>query len=299
MSIIQPPYEALSTLWKRLALFLETIKFEHSIFALPFAVLSAFLVSRGFPQWNEFGWIILAMVGMRTFGMAANRLFDAKIDAENPRTASRAIPTGRITHAEVIGYMLISLTVYGIAVAFLNPITWILAPVPLAVMLIYPFMKRFTWLSHFGLGSVYLIVPPATALAFTGEIVSVGFILLGFAGMAWVAGFDVLYATADYEFDKKGGLHSIPSRFGIPASLWMVRILHIMSASLLFAAGALIEVGYLYYIGATAATLLLAYENSLVKSADLSKLNKAFFAMNGVIAIVFGVFVCIDAVLLS
>lgn len=276
--------------------FLETIKFEHSVFALPFAVLTTFIVAGGWPDWAGFAWIVLAMVGMRTFGMAANRLIDAKIDARNPRTASRALPAGRIQSREVVFYMAISAVAFGIAVSQLDSLAWWLSPIPLAVMLGYPYLKRFTWLAHFGLGAVYLIVPPATWIALTGELPA-GIIILGFGAMLWVSGFDVLYATADYDVDRREGLHSIPKRFGIPSSLWIARGLHALSVVLLLLAGALLDSGPLYFVGAGLAGLLLAYENSLVRAHDLSKLNMAFFTMNGVIAIVLGMFVCLDEVL--
>ncbi len=280
---------------RRFVLFLETIKFEHSIFALPFAVSAAFMVSGGWPHWDAFGWVILAMVSMRTFGMAANRLIDAEIDARNPRTASRPTATGVVSKTQLSGYLLVSGAIFVGATSQLNSMAWPLAPIPLAVMIGYPYMKRFTWLAHFGMGSVYLIVPPAVAIAMTGELPAWS-IVLGFAGMLWVAGFDVLYATADREVDSQQGLHSIPQQFGIATSIYTTRALHLTAAVLLFVAGAVLEVGVIYYIGAAAAALLLAYENSLVSPRDLSRLNMAFFTMNGVIAVVYGTFAAVDAV---
>jgi 4-hydroxybenzoate polyprenyltransferase len=281
--------------WQRLALFLEAIKFEHSVFALPFAVLAAFISASGTPERSGLFWVLVAMVGMRTFGMAANRLIDAEIDARNPRTATRAIPAGTISRRAMVGYMAVAGLIFIAATSQLDPITWALAPVPLAVMIGYPYLKRFTWLAHFGMGAVYLIVPPAVSLALTGTM-PFGFVVIGIGSMAWVAGFDVLYATADYEVDREQGLHSIPARFGIPTALIVSRILHASAVILLAVAGVILEAGALYMFGVLASAVLLAYEQSLVSSDDLSKLNMAFFTMNGVIAVVFGVFVVIGEV---
>ncbi|MBT3996053.1 MAG: UbiA family prenyltransferase [Chloroflexi bacterium] len=282
--------------WHRLSLFLESIKFEHSVFALPFAILAAFLSASGTPEWTGLLWVLVAMVGMRTFGMASNRLIDAKIDARNPRTATRAIPSGTISRRAMIGYMAVAGLIFVAATSQLDPVTWALAPIPMAVMIGYPYLKRFTWLAHFGMGAVYLIVPPAVSLALTGTL-PLGFIVIGIGSMAWVAGFDVLYATADFKVDREQGLHSIPSRFGIPAALVISRLLHASAVILLAIAGVILDASALYSVGVLAAAVLLAYEQSLVSSSDLSKLNMAFFTMNGVIAVVFGTFVVIGEVI--
>ena len=297
---VKPAVPALSrpNPWRRFLLFLETIKFEHSVFALPFAVAAAFTVSGGWPAWGAFSWIVLAMISMRTFGMGANRLIDAEIDGRNPRTASRPTATGVVSRMQLIGYMLISGVVFIAATSQLDRMAWPLAPVPLAVMIGYPYLKRFTWLAHLGMGSVYLIVPPAVAIAMTGTLPAWS-IVMGFGGMFWVAGFDVLYATADRDVDSRQGLHSIPQRFGLPAAIRTARVFHLTAAVLLISAGAIVGAGALYYVGAVAAAALLAYENSLVSANDLSRLNMAFFTMNGVIAVVFGLFAAADAVVSS
>ena len=282
--------------WRRLAVFLESIKFQHSVFALPFAILAAFVAAGGWPDWPGLAWVLVAMVGMRTFGMAANRLIDAEIDAHNPRTATRAIPAGTISRRAMTVYMLVAGLIFGIATSQLDPVTWRLAPIPLAVMIGYPYLKRFTWLAHFGMGAVYLIVPPAVSLALTGTM-PFGFVLIGLGSMAWVAGFDVLYATADFKVDREQGLHSVPARFGIPAALVFSRALHVVAVATLALAGVVLGVGALYFVGDAAAAVLLAYEQSLVSADDLSKLNMAFFTMNGVIALVFGTFVVIGEVI--
>ena len=282
--------------WRRVSVFLEAIKFEHSVFALPFAILAAFISAGGWPDLTRFFWVIIAMVSMRTFGMSANRLIDAELDSRNPRTAMRAIPTGEISRLAMYGYMSLAGLIFVAVVSQLHPITWLLAPIPLAVMLGYPYLKRFTWLSHFGMGAVYLIVPPAVSLALTGTM-PLGFVLIGIGSMAWVVGFDVLYATADFEVDRDQGLHSIPARFGIPAALIASKGLHLLAVLLLLIAGLVLGSNWLYFVGVVLVALLLAYEQSLVSSDDLSKLNLAFFTMNGVITIVFGIFVVIGEII--
>ncbi len=282
--------------WHRILTFSEAIKFEHSVFALPFAIVAALTAMQHRPDWPALGWVTMAMVAIRTFGMGANRIIDAEIDSRNPRTAGRALPAGLLSSREMWLWMGLSLAVYGFAVAQLEPLAWRLAPVPPAVMLIYPYMKRYTWLSHAGLGLVYLIVPPAAWIAVTGEL-SAGIIWMGVGAMLWVTGFDVLYATADVQVDRSQGLKSIPARFGIPVSLAVARALHLLAVAALALAGALLNAGILYFAGVAAAALLLAWENSLVSPRDLSRLNVAFFTMNGVIAAVFGLFASIDAFL--
>lgn len=282
--------------WRRVGVFLEAIKFEHSVFALPFAILAAFISAGGWPDLTRFFWVIIAMVSMRTFGMSANRLIDGEIDSRNPRTAMRAIPTGEISRLAMYGYMSVAGLIFAAVISQLHPITWLLAPIPLAVMVGYPYLKRVTWLSHFGMGAVYLIVPPAVSLALTGTM-PLGFVLIGIGSMAWVVGFDVLYATADFEVDRDQGLHSIPARFGIPVALIASKGLHLLAVLLLLIAGLVLGSNWVYFVGVILVALLLAYEQSLVSSDDLSKLNLAFFTMNGVIAIVFGIFVVIGEII--
>ena len=283
---------------RRLQIFLDTIKFEHSIFALPFAVAAAFMVAGGWPDWVQFGWVIVAMVTLRTFAMAANRLVDAEIDRRNPRTADRALARGIIGKPEVIGYMAVSAVVFVVAAWQLDPLALILSPIPIVVAFTYPYLKRFTWLAHFGIGAVYVIVPPAVAIAMTGTM-PVEFVLLGIAALFWVSGFDVLYAIADIEFDRAHGLHSIPARFGIKRSLLIAKTLHLITLlflvlSVLTGDGEIWAAFGIVLVGA-----LFAYEHSLVKEDDLSKLNMAFFTMNGLIAVVFAVFVVLDELLIG
>ena len=279
----------------RMLLFLEEIKVQHSVFALPFAVAASFLAFGGWPDRVEFVWIIVAMVSARTLGMAANRLIDAEIDARNPRTASRGLPSGRLRSRHVLAWMAASVVLLGISVSQLDELAWYLSPLVLIVLIGYPYAKRFTWLSHFALGTVYLIVPPAVWIALTGGL-DAGAVLMGVGGMFWVAGFDVIYATADIDIDREQGIHSIPARFGIAGALYSARAFHGVTIAALIAAGVLLEVSFVYYVGVAAAGVLLAYEHSLISPRDLSRLGAAFFTMNGIIAIVFGTFAAVGTV---
>ena len=283
---------------RRLQLFLDTIKFEHSIFALPFAVAAAFMVAEGWPDWIQFGWVIVAMVTLRTFAMAANRLVDAEIDRLNPRTTDRALARGIIGKPEVIGYMAVSAIVFVVAAWQLDPLALMLSPIPLVVAFFYPYLKRFTWLAHFGIGAVYVIVPPAVAIAMTGTM-PLEFVLLGIAALFWVSGFDVLYAIADIDFDRANGLHSIPARFGVKRSLLIAKSLHLVTLVFLVLSVLSGDGGLWAAFGIVVVGALFAYEHSLVKENDLSKLNMAFFTMNGIIGVAFAVFIVLDELLVG
>ena len=280
---------------RKLVLFLEEIKVEHSVFALPFAVAAAFLAFGGWPDDVDFVWILVAMVSARTLGMAANRLIDAEIDARNPRTANRGLPSGRLRARHVLAWMVVSVALFGASVSQLDELAWYLSPIVLVALIGYPYAKRFTWLAHFALGTVYLIVPPAVWIALTGEL-DAGAVLMGVGGMFWVSGFDVIYATADIDVDREQGIHSIPAKFGIAGALYAARAFHVVTIASLIAAGMLLDVSFVYYLGVGAAAVLLAYEHSLISPRDLSRLGAAFFTMNGIIAIVFGTFVVIGTV---
>ena len=286
------------SLFRRLKIFLETIKFEHSVFALPFAVAAAFMVSDGWPDWIAFGWVIVAMVTLRTFAMAANRLLDAEIDRRNPRTADRPTANGIIGKPEMIGYMIVSAVVFVVAAWQLDPLALILSPIPIIVAFTYPYLKRFTWMAHFGIGAVYVIVPPAVAIAMTGTMPA-EFVILGVAALFWVSGFDVLYAIADIDFDRANNLHSIPARFGVRKSLFIARALHVVTIGFLAVSVVVAGGGMLAALGVVAVGALLAYEHLLVKEDELSKLNMAFFTMNGIIAVVFAAFVVLDELILG
>ncbi|MFQ5512111.1 MAG: UbiA-like polyprenyltransferase [Candidatus Krumholzibacteriia bacterium] len=276
--------------------FLDMIKFEHTIFALPFAYLTLFLVARGWPDAATFGWITLAMVTGRTFGMAANRLVDAGIDRNNPRTAGRSLPAGRMSRTEVLSFIAISLVLFVLAVFNLSPLAQKLSPLVIAVMIFYPYAKRFTWLSHLALGLVYVMIPTGVWIAVTGRLPLEALVLGAGAGF-WVAGFDIIYACQDVEVDRREGLHSMPADLGLGPALWCARFFHTIFFVALLAAGLMLGTGAFYYVGLVVTGLLLAYEHRLVTAHNLSRINQAFFATNGVISIVFFALVAVDAVL--
>ena len=275
---------------------LEMIKWEHSVFALPFALCGAMLAARGVPTLHQLLWIVVAMVSARSAAMAFNRLADASLDAANPRTQARALPAGELTPNFVRNFVRLSSVVFVIAAFELNRLAFLLSPVALAIILLYSYTKRWTRWSHLVLGLSLGIAPAAAWIAVRGSLDS-RILLLTAAVTFWVAGFDVLYACQDYAFDEQAGLHSIPRYSGIARSLWIARSLHlimlVLLALLIFAFG----LGPLSTIGVAAVFLLLGYEHSLVSKDDLSKLNAAFFTMNGVIAVVFFIFLALDLTL--
>jgi len=275
---------------------MEMIKWEHSIFALPFALCGAMLAAGGIPAWHQLAWIVVAMVSARSAAMAFNRLADASIDAANPRTSVRALPAGHLTPAFVSIFVLISCVVFVLAASQLNRLTLWLSPVALAVVLLYSYSKRFTRWSHLFLGFALGIAPAAAWIAVRGSL-DPRILLLTAAVTFWVAGFDVIYACQDYDFDRNHGLHSIPRHLGIKAALWVARLFHVVMLALLLGLVLTFGLGKLAIAGVIAVALLLAYEHSLVRYNDLSKLNAAFFTMNGVIAVVFFGFVAGDLLL--
>jgi 4-hydroxybenzoate polyprenyltransferase len=273
--------------------YLEMIKIEHSIFALPFAMIGMMYAADGFPGWRVFLLIVLCMVSARSAAMAFNRIADAKIDALNPRTASRAIPAGALARRNAILFFAISCAIFFAGAALLNRLTLVLAPAALGVMLIYSLTKRFTWLCHFVLGLSLGIAPAAAWIAVTGEFAwTPAFWIL--AVMFWTAGFDILYALQDDEFDLVNSLHSIPSRFGRRAAIRVSRALHALAAAALVAAGYTVGAGPLYYCGCAFAAGLLIYEQSLVNENDLSRIDMAFFTLNGWVSIGFFGFGLLD-----
>jgi 4-hydroxybenzoate polyprenyltransferase len=281
---------------RNLRVTLEMIKWEHSIFALPFALCGAMLAARGFPPVRQLAWIIVAMVAARSAAMAFNRWADAAIDAANPRTSTRALPTGHLSPAFVATFVVVSSVIFIVAASQLNRLTLLLSPVALAVLLLYSYTKRVTRWSHLVLGFALGIAPSAAWIAVRGSL-DPRILLLTAAVTFWVGGFDVLYACQDYEFDCQAGLHSVPRYFGIPASLWIARVFHGIMITLLIALVISFGMGIWAIIGVLAVILLLVYEHSLVRPHDLSKLNAAFFTMNGVISVLFFVFVAADLLL--
>src|SRR6266404_1701603 len=272
------------------------IKWEHSIFALPFALCGAMLAAGGLPTLRQLLWIIVAMIAARSAAMSFNRLADASIDAANPRTHTRALPAGELTQSFVRNFTALSSAVFVLAAWQLNHLAFLLSPVALAILLLYSYTKRWTRWSHLVLGFALGIAPAAAWIAVRGSL-DPHILLLTAAVTLWVAGFDVLYACQDLDFDLQAGLHSIPRYCGIGKALWIARLLHL---SMLFLLAALVWVfglGTFAVLGVVAVLALLAYEHSLVSERDLSKLNAAFFTMNGIIAVVFFVFLAADLLL--
>lgn len=276
-------------------LFLSLVKFEHTVFALPFAYIGAFLAVGGVPSAADLLWITVAMVGARSLAMALNRLIDAGIDARNPRTAGRELPRGALRPWQVAVFCLASLAVFLVAVYQLAPIVRWLWPIPVAAFVVYPYLKRATWLSHFWLGAVDGLAPVGAWAAITNDLPLEAW-LLGAAVAVWVAGFDVLYALFDLDHDRAHGLHSVPARFGVPATFAVARACHVLTVVFLALAGLALGAGVLYWLGVAAVALLLLYEHSLVSPRDTRRLDLAFFTMNGVISVTFFLFVLADVV---
>jgi len=269
------------------------IKWEHSIFALPFALCGAMLAARGLPNAHQIIWIIIAMVAARSAAMSFNRLADVAIDAANPRTRTRALPAGALTQNFVTTFVVVSAATFVFAAWELNRLAFLLSPAALAVLLLYSYTKRWTRWSHLVLGCALGIAPAAAWIAVRGSL-DPRILLLTAAVTFWVAGFDVLYACQDYEFDQRTGLHSLPRYCGIGNALWIARGFHLVMLFLLLTLVWSFGLGALTVAGVVAVLLLLAYEHSLVSKNDLSKLNAAFFTMNGIISVIFFVFLALD-----
>jgi len=293
---MQKPYNLSVPVFQNLRVTLEMIKWEHSIFALPFALCGAILAASGLPTAHQLLWIVIAMLSARSAAMAFNRLADATIDAANPRTRTRALPAGRLSSAFVAIFVIVSCAIFVLAAYQLNRLAFVLSPVALAVLLLYSYTKRFTRLSHLVLGFALGMAPAAAWIAVRGSL-DPRILLLTAAVTFWVAGFDILYACQDFDFDRDTGLHSIPRHLGIPAALWIARAFHLIMLFLLISLVPAFGLGKLALVGITAVMLLLLYEHSLVKATDLSRLNAAFFTMNGVISVVFLAFVAADVFL--
>ncbi len=281
------------SLWARTRTTLEMIKWEHSIFALPFALTAVLLAANGLPSWRTLGWILVAMVAARSSAMAFNRWADAELDAANPRTKSRAIPAGLLTREFVLGFTLLAAAVFVLAAAELNRLALELSPLVLLVLWGYSYLKRITRWSHLGLGLALGLAPSAAWIAERGSL-DARILVLSAAVTLWAGGFDVLYACQDFEHDRAVGLHSLPQAMGIPAAFWTARAMHFAMLGLLIWFGALFHFQSLGWAGIGVVGLLLAYEHALVSPHDLRRLNAAFFTMNGVIAMVFLGFVAGD-----
>ncbi len=280
-------------LWSRTRTTLEMIKWEHSIFALPFALTATLLAANGLPALRTLAWILVAMIAARSAAMAFNRWADADLDAANPRTSARAIPAGLLTRNFVLGFTVLMALAFLLAAAQLNRLTLYLSPAVLAVLFGYSYMKRITRWSHLALGLALGLAPSAAWIAVRGSL-DARIMVLTAAVTLWVGGFDVLYACQDFEHDRAAGLHSLPQAVGIPAAFWAARAMHLAMLGLLIWFGILFHFRTLGWLGIAAVALLLAYEHSLVSPRDLRKLNAAFFTMNGVIAVVFFALVAAD-----
>ncbi|GIV19345.1 MAG: 4-hydroxybenzoate octaprenyltransferase [Armatimonadota bacterium] len=276
--------DIVSRLVQKVFIILEMIKLEHTVFALPFALLSALLAARGIPEWRTLGWILVAMVGARSTAMAFNRIADMRYDALNPRTANRALPRGILTVGQVALFTVVSAAVFVFAAWQLNPLCFALSPVALLWILAYSYTKRFTALSHLWLGLSLGIAPVGAWLAVRGQFDVVP-ILLSLAVMLWTAGFDIIYSLQDVQFDRQVGLRSLPQALGEARALWLSRLMHVGMVVLLLVVGRLANLHWGYDAGVVAAAALIAYEQSLVKPSDLSRVNLAFFTLNGWVSV--------------
>ncbi|MER3458548.1 MAG: 4-hydroxybenzoate octaprenyltransferase [Chloroflexota bacterium] len=264
--------------------FLEMIKFEHTIFALPFAYLGMVLAARGWPTGHQFIWITIAMVAARTLAMSVNRLADRHLDARNPRTANRPLPCGLISPRTVLAYVVLSALILTIAAWQLTPLTLKLLPGALIFLVGYAYTKRFTWLSHWILGFTDGLAAPGAWAAVRNALELPAFLLLG-AITFWIAGFDLIYACQDVDFDRRENLYAVPARFGVATALRWARICHVITVLLLAAVGWNMGLGWVYWLGLLIVAALLAYEHSLVSPLDLSKVDLAFFNVNGIISV--------------
>jgi 4-hydroxybenzoate polyprenyltransferase len=271
------------------------VKIEHTVFALPFAYVGAFLAVGGSPSAHDLVWITLAMAGARSLAVALNRLVDAGVDARNPRTAGRELPSGQLSSVQVVVFCAASLALFLVAVFQLAPKTHYLWPIPVVMFVVYPYLKRFTWLCHLWLGAADGLAPVGAWVAITNHLPWQAWVL-GAAVALWVAGFDFFYALFDVDVDRDEGLHSIATRFGVRGAFAAARIAHTATVVCLIGAGLGLDVGVLYWFGVAAVGVLLVYEHALVRPGNLRRLDAAFFTMNGVISVVFAVFVIVDAV---
>lgn len=286
---------------RKIGIILEMIKFEHTVFALPFAfmgaILGAVVMEQRLPTWEEIGWITLAMFGARSAAMCLNRLIDKAIDLRNPRTENRALPAGLLKSAEVLIFTIVSFVMLFVASANLAPIALKLMPIAVVMLVLYSYTKRFTWLCHLVLGFTIALSPLGAFVAITGEFDAAAWLLFGTVAL-WIAGFDIIYATQDFEYDRNTGLHSIPARFGIAGALWIARSLHIVTAIGFISLFWLTELSWMYLIGTLISIALLFYQHWLVRPNDLSRVQTAFFGMNGTLSVVLFMFTIVDLLVL-
>jgi 4-hydroxybenzoate polyprenyltransferase len=279
--------------FSKLGIFLNMIRFEHTLFALPFAYVGAFLTEMKIPSAHDLLYITLAMAGARTAAMSLNRIIDRHIDARNPRTAGRALPRGLISVSEVWLYVFLSLCLLFYASYQLSPLAFRLFPVAVLVLLIYSYTKRFSWTCHLFLGAALGLAPLGSWIAISGRV-DLAPVLLALGVLFWVAGFDIIYACDDYEFDRKEGLCSIPARFGIKRALAISVFSHVVAPLLFLAAGLILNAGALYLTGVVLAVGILIYQHTLVRPDDLSRAGIAFFNLNGMLSVIMFLFAFLD-----
>lgn len=279
--------------FSRVKIFLEMIKFEHTIFALPFAYVGAFLAEKRIPDAHDLIWITLAMVGARTAAMSLNRIIDRHIDLKNPRTAGRALPKGLLSVFEVWVYVLISFGLLLYSARQLSPLAFKLFPLAVLILLVYSYTKRFTWTCHLFLGATLGLAPLGSWVAITGRF-DLAPVLLGLGVLFWVAGFDIIYACDDYDFDRSARIYSIPARFGIKSALYISTAFHVVAPLLILAAGLVLNLGAFYFAGVLAAVIILFYQHTLVRPDDLSRAGVAFFNLNGILSVLVFAFTFFD-----
>jgi 4-hydroxybenzoate polyprenyltransferase len=286
----------MTSLWKSTVVTLEMIKWEHSVFALPFALTGAVLAAGGWPSLRVLGWIVISMVAARSAAMAFNRLVDARLDAANPRTAMRALPAGTLSSGFVGGFVLAAAMVFLLGAAMLNRLSLELAPVALLIILAYSYMKRVTRWSHLVLGLALGIAPSAAWIAVRGTL-DARIVVLTIAVLLWVGGFDVLYACQDFEHDRKAGLNSVPQAFGLEAAFWIARVMHAGMLTMLCWLVVLFGLGKVSMLGVGLVAALLLYEHSIISPKDMRRMNAAFFTLNGIISVLFFGFVATDVLM--
>ncbi|NPA57656.1 MAG: UbiA family prenyltransferase [Aquificae bacterium] len=278
---------------QRIKLYAELVKFEHTIFAVPFVLASVFIVEKGLPPLDKVVWILVAVIAGRTAGMSFNRFFDLPFDRLNPRSQNWVSVKGLVRTGEMLALAVLSSAVMVFAAYQLNKLAFYLSPVALFLLVIYPLGKRFTDFVHLILGAVYFIIPIAVSVALKGTV-ELSAVFLGLGMAFWVAGFDIFYALQDIEFDRKVGVHSIPARFGVKKAILFARFFHFLTLIFLVLTGIYAEMGIIYYAGLLVLAGFLIYEHSLIKENDLSKINVAFFTVNGYVSILYMVFVIAD-----
>lgn len=283
----------MTRIFTKIRIFLEMIKFEHTIFALPFAYMGAFLAANGAPTLHQAFWILMGMVGGRTAAMGFNRIVDMRYDAQNPRTMDRALPKGLMTPKEAWALVLMAIAIYFLAAFMLNPLALMVSPLFLAVLLLYSYTKRFTPMCHIFLGLALGLSPIAGWIAVRGDIQWLP-VILGIGVLCWVAGFDILYACMDAEFDRQMGLYSIPARFGLQNAFRISGGLHLLAFLAFLSIGILAQLNWIYYAGLSLTGLLLFAQRRVVAPDDLSHLNLAFFTFNGAISIILFVFTAVS-----